>query len=54
MREYKFKLKAAYVTKESSGLKCIHIYTQDGEYVEIMTGEKSADYLEREIQEPSA
>lgn len=54
VKEYKFRLKAAHVTKDHSGLKCIHIYTQEGDYIEIVTGDKSADYIEQQIQEPCA
>ena len=54
VREYKFRLKAAHVTKDHSGLKCIHIYTQEGDYIEIVTGDKSADYIEAQIEAPCA
>lgn len=54
MKEYKFRLKAAHVTKDHSGLKCIHIYTQEGDYIEIVTGEKSANFIEAEIEAPCA
>jgi hypothetical protein len=54
VKEYKFRLKTAHVTKDHSGLKCIHIYSQEGDYIEIVTGDKSADYIEAEIQEPCA
>ena len=54
MKEYKFRLKAAHVTKDHGGLKCIHIFTQEGDYIEIITGDKSAEMIEQEIQAPCA
>lgn len=54
MKEYTFRLKAAHITKDHSGLRTIHIYTQNNEYIEIQTGDKSAEFLEAVIIEPCA
>jgi hypothetical protein len=50
VKEYTFRLKAAHITREGT-LTHIHIFTQEGDYLEIITGEKSGQFLEAHIIE---